>query len=121
MQKIMVVEDSPAMRGLIASVLSQITDVSIVEAENGYEALRRLPRERVDIIVLDINMPDINGLELLAFVRQNPVYCTTPVVVVTTEGADQDRQRALRLGANDYVTKPFEPADLLRIVGKYLS
>jgi two-component system chemotaxis response regulator CheY len=120
MRKIMVVEDSPAMRGLIASVLSQIQGVTIVEAENGYEALRRLPREAVDMIVMDINMPDINGLELLAFVRKNPSYTETPVVIVTTEGRDQDRQRALQLGANEYVTKPFEPADLVRIVGKYL-
>jgi len=121
MRKIMVVEDSAAMRGLIASVLSDIQDVSIVEAENGYEALRRLPREKVDLIVMDINMPDINGLELLGFIRKSPAYTATPVVIVTTEGREQDRARAMQLGANDYVTKPFEPTELVRVVGKYLT
>jgi len=116
MKKVMVVEDSPAMRGLIASILSQVDGLEVVEAENGYDALRRLPREAADLIIMDINMPDINGLELLSFVRKSPNYADVPVVIVTTEGSEQDRKRAQALGANAYVTKPFDPDDLLTTV-----
>ena len=86
------------MRGLIASILAQIEAVEIVEACGGYDALKRLPREQVDLIVMDINMPDINGLELLAFVRKNAAYAKTPVLIVTTEGGEEDRRRGHGLG-----------------------
>ena len=121
MAKLMIVEDSAAMRGLIAAVLSDLEDLEIIEVSNGFEALKRLPREQVDLIVMDINMPDINGLELLAFVRKNPAYEKTPVVMVTTEGREEDRNRGMALGANAYLTKPFEPAELLKISRKLLG
>ncbi|MEK7705948.1 MAG: response regulator [Myxococcota bacterium] len=121
MKKIMVVEDSPAMRGLIASILGQIEDIEVIEAENGYDALRRLPREAVDLIIMDINMPDINGLELLSFVRKSPSLAQTPVIIVTTEASEQDRKRAQALGANSYVTKPFKPEQLLAAAQQLLG
>ena len=121
MKKIMVVEDSPAMRGLIASILGQIEDIEVIEAENGYDALRRLPREAVDLIITDINMPDINGLELLSFVRKSPSLAQTPVIIVTTEASEQDRKRAQALGANSYVTKPFKPEQLLAAAQQLLG
>lgn len=121
MKKIMVVEDSPAMRGLIASILGQLEQVEVVEAENGYDALRRLPREAVDLIIMDINMPDINGLELLSFVRKNANLAAVPVIIVTTEASEQDRKRAQALGANSYVTKPFKPEQLLAVARDLLG
>lgn len=121
MVKVMVVEDSAAMRGLIASILSQIEDAEIIEVSGGFEALKRLPREAVDLIVVDINMPDINGLELLAFVRKSPSYAETPVLIVTTEGGEEDRKRGMALGANGYLVKPFEPDELLATARRLLS
>ncbi len=116
MRRLMVVEDSAAMRGLIASILGQLKDAEVIEATSGFDALRRLPREKVDLIVVDINMPDINGLELLSFVRKNPQHATTPVVIVTTEGSEEDRRRGMALGANAYLVKPFAPEALLAVV-----
>ncbi len=114
--KVMVVEDSAAMRGLIASVLGQITGCEVLEVSTGFEALRQLPRSAVDLIVTDINMPDINGLELLAFVRRSPALAKVPVLVVTSESSDRDKEKALALGANAYLVKPFDAEGLLDAV-----
>jgi two-component system chemotaxis response regulator CheY len=75
-----------------------------------------LPARRVDLIVTDINMPDINGLELISFVRANPNYRRIPVIIITTENSAEDRKRGLDLGARDYLVKPFGAADLRRAV-----
>ena len=118
--KVMVVEDSSAMRGLIASVLGQIEDCEVVEVSTGFEALRQLPRASVDLIVTDINMPDINGLELLSFVRRSPNLAHVPVLVVTSEGSERDKEKALALGANAYLVKPFAAESLLDAVRELL-
>jgi two-component system, chemotaxis family, chemotaxis protein CheY len=119
--KVLVVEDSSAMRGLIASVIDQIGGCEVVEVPSGYEALRRLPREGFDLVITDINMPDINGLELISFLRKNPAYQKTPVIIISTESSERDREKGLALGANAYVTKPFAPAELTATVKKLLS
>jgi two-component system chemotaxis response regulator CheY len=118
--KVMVVEDSSAMRGLIASVLGQIDGCEVVEVSTGFEALRQLPRASVDLIVTDINMPDINGLELLSFVRRSPNLQHVPVLVVTSEGSERDKEKALALGANAYLVKPFAAESLLDAVRELL-
>jgi len=121
MAKLMVVDDSGAMRNLIASILGDLDDVEIVEAASGFDALKRLTREHMNLLILDINMPGINGLELLSFVRKNPALAETRVLIVTTEASDEDRRRAMALGANDYVTKPFQPQELLATVRRLLE
>ncbi|MCK5689896.1 response regulator [Myxococcota bacterium] len=120
-KKVMVVEDSQAMRGLIASLVGDLDDVEVVEVASGYEALKVLPRESADLIVMDINMPDINGLELLSFVRKSPAFKNIPVVMVTTEASKEDRKRGMALGANAYLTKPFDPDDLQETVRSLLG
>jgi two-component system, chemotaxis family, chemotaxis protein CheY len=117
----LVVEDSAIMRGIIVSSLSNLQDVRAVEAPNGFEALRKLPQEKFDIILTDINMPDINGLELLSFLKNHPHYRTIPVVIISTEKSETDRKRGLELGADDYLTKPFEPGELENIIRKILN
>ena len=115
-QSILVVEDSATMRSLIASTLEGIgVPIKITDASSGFEALRQLPRERYDLIVTDINMPDINGLELVSFVKGNAAYRSIPLIIVSTGNSDHDREKALGLGADAYLVKPFEPDDLLRI------
>jgi len=121
MRKILVVEDSPVMRDLIGSLIDELGGFEITAVENGLQALRVLPSEKFDLIVTDINMPNINGLELLAFVKKNPNHVNTPVLVVTTEGAEKDREKGLALGANMYLVKPFERDELLAAVRKLLD
>ena len=116
MQRILIVEDSATMRSLLASSLEELEiPVKIVEAESGFEALRFLPRDDFDLIVTDINMPDINGLELVSFIRKNEKYSDIPLVIVSTEGSERDREKGLGLGADAYLVKPFDP-DMLRQV-----
>ena len=119
-KKILIAEDSPTMRSLIVSTIAAMGEYETVEAANGFEALRILPREKVDLIITDINMPDINGLELISFIRGNENYRTTPLLIISTEGSERDREKGLTLGANAYLVKPFAPQQLQELVRKYL-
>ena len=122
MQSVLVVEDSATMRSLIASTLEQVgVPLKIAEASSGFEALRLLPRESYDLIVTDINMPDINGLELVSFVKGNQAYRSIPLIIISTESSDRDREKGLSLGADAYLVKPFEPDDLLQIARDLLT
>lgn len=120
-KKILIAEDSPTMRSLIVSTIAAMGEFETVEAANGFEALRILPRDKVDLIITDINMPDINGLELVSFIRNNEIYRSTPLVIISTEGSDRDREKGLALGANAYLVKPFVPQQLQELIRKYLS
>ena len=110
--RVLVVEDSPAMRAFVRAALEEGGLADVTEAANGFEALRLLPRVRYDLVVTDINMPDIHGLELISFMRKSEQHKTTPVIIVSTEGAQRDRDRGISLGANAYLTKPFLPEQL---------
>jgi len=122
LQRILIVEDSATMRSLMASSLEDLDmPIKIVEAESGFEALRFLPREDFDLVVTDINMPDINGLELVSFIKSNDKYSSIPLVIVSTEGSDRDRDKGLGLGADAYLAKPFDPETLRQVVGDLLA
>jgi two-component system chemotaxis response regulator CheY len=120
-KRILVVEDSPMTRSLIISSLEEVGDFIIIEAENGFQALRKLPEVSPDLVITDINMPDINGLEVVRFVKQNENFKHIPVIIVTTEGRDVDKERGLRLGADRYLIKPFEPEKLQQFVQDLLD
>jgi len=120
-KKILIAEDSPSMRSLIVSTISALGDYEVVEAANGFEALRVLPREKVDLVITDINMPDINGLELVNFIKQNPNYQNTPLIIISTEGSDRDREKGLALGVDAYLVKPFSPEALQDLIRNYLG
>lgn len=120
-RKVLIVEDSGATRELLRAALETLGVVEVHMAVSGFEALKVLPRHRFELIITDINMPDINGLELINFVKKNPHYRDTPLFVVTTEGREQDRDRGLKLGANEYVVKPFVPEQLSELVRQYLK
>ena len=122
MQHILIVEDSATMRSLVASALEELDGpIRITEAASGFEALRALPRDRYDLIVTDINMPDINGLELVSFVKRNGAYAEIPLLIISTEGSERDQLRGLELGADAYLVKPFEPDDLRRAARELLA
>lgn len=120
MTSVLVVEDSKAIRSMLRVSLEE-AGFFVTEAGNGFEALKALPTRRFDLIVTDINMPDINGLELISFVRSNPAYNTIPLIIVSTEKSDEDKKRGLALGASHYVIKPFTREDLLEAVRKTLE
>jgi two-component system, chemotaxis family, chemotaxis protein CheY len=114
--KVLVVEDSSSMRAYLTTVLesgSEAYDLEIVEAASGFEALKTLPHHKFDAILTDINMPDINGLELVSFLKNHPVYKTIPIMVISTESTDEDRRRAAALGAEEYLVKPFQTGELM--------
>jgi len=121
MKNILIVEDSKAIRSMIRVSLEESGGFYAVEAGNGFEALKALPTRRFDLIITDINMPDINGLELIGFVKSNPAYRDIPLVIVSTEKTDEDVKRGLALGAAGYVVKPFSKADLMAAVGKVVG
>lgn len=119
--KILIIEDSPTMRQLIAFALKRLQGVRIVEASDGVDGLKKLSSDRFDLILTDINMPIMDGLKLVSLVRNDANYRSTPIVVITTEGAQEDRERALALGANDYITKPIQANRILDLARSLLN
>ena len=103
----LVVEDSPTMRQLISFSLKRFKNAKIIEAVDGVDALKKLSGpDRIDLILTDINMPVMDGLKLVSLVRQNAQLKNIPIIIITTEGAEEDRERGLALGANAYISKP---------------
>lgn len=118
----LIVEDSQATRRYITTCLESASgDLTFIEAANGFEALKILPRHEIALILTDVNMPDINGLEFIRYVRENPKHRKTPVIIISTEGHDRDRERGFRVGADAYLVKPFEPAALVDLVRRFLD
>lgn len=118
MKTILIVEDSATTRALIRAVIDETGDFETVEASSGFDALKLLPQQNYDLVITDINMPDINGLELISFIRNNPRYTHLPIVIVSTERSDEDKKRGIALGANAYVAKPFKSFELQEIIKK---
>lgn len=119
-KKILTVDDSNTVRKLVKFALNS-KGIQTIEAENGLEALETLKNESVDAIVLDINMPRMNGLEFLQKIKAEDAYARIPVVMLTTEGQDEDKEKAFALGAAKYVIKPFKPAQFVSIVEQVLQ
>jgi two-component system chemotaxis response regulator CheY len=117
---VLVVEDSPPMRKMIVFALSRVKTLSVVEADDGVDALRRLAATKFDLVITDINMPILDGLKLVKRLRADETYQHVPIIIITTEGAAEDRQRALALGANAYITKPIQAAQVLKVVREML-
>ncbi len=119
--KILVVEDSPTMRQLISFALKRLKDMMIVEAADGVEGLKKLNSDTFDLIITDINMPVMDGLKLISLVRRDVKYRNIPIMIITTEGGAEDRERALALGANAYVTKPIQAGNVMEIAKSLLG
>lgn len=95
--------------------------IEVVEASSGFEALRLLPRGPYDCVVTDVNMPDINGLELVRFIRDSDKHKECALVIISTDSRSVDRERGLKLGANDYLVKPFSAEELLAVTRRVLK
>src|ERR1044071_8013008 len=109
-KNILVVDDSPTMRRMVIASLRDLQEVSFDEASNGLEAIEHLALAPVGLVVLDLNMPDMHGLEVVKFVRQHHAYRTIPIIVLTTRGDNSSRAAAMTAGASVYLTKPFLPS-----------
>lgn len=117
----LVVDDSPTMRQLISFSLKRIPGCRIVEANDGVDALKKLAMEKFSLILTDINMPVMDGLKLVSMIRKDSEYKKIPIIIITTEGAEDVRNEGLALGANDYVAKPIKTGELLTAVNKLLG
>ena len=121
MPNILVVEDSPTMRQLIGFAMKRIAGSKVIEATDGVDALKKLSSEKIDLILADINMPVMDGLKLVSLVRGNPAYKDIPIIIITTEGAEEDKKRALAIGANAYLPKPIQTQELIKLVNGFIS
>jgi two-component system chemotaxis response regulator CheY len=118
--RVLVVDDSPTMRAFVVAALES-DGFEVTAAKSGFEALKILPGASFHLIVTDVNMPDINGLELVRFVRQSHIHKNTPLIIISTDGRDKDRDRGMGLGASAYLVKPFKPEALLELARKVMA
>lgn len=116
----LVVDDSATIRAFVKTTLEH-QGFEVTEAKSGFEALKILPKERFNLIVTDVNMPDINGLELVKYVRKEEAHRGTPLIIISTDGRERDRDRGMQLGATAYLVKPFKPEDLIGLVRRVLE
>lgn len=121
MKSILVIDDSPTMRRMVRACLRDIKDVTFVEAASGLEAIEHLALVSASLIILDLNMPDMHGLDVLRFIRSHAAYQAIPVIVLTTRGDEASRSAALDAGASAYLTKPFAPQVLAASVGEFVT
>ncbi len=121
MRRILVVDDSATMRRMVIASLTTIGDLVFEQAVSGLEAIEHLTVLPIDLVMLDLNMPDVHGLEVLRFIRGQPTLRDLPVVVLTTRGDEDSRLAALREGATLYLTKPFQPASIAAQVQPLLA
>ncbi|MBW1797087.1 MAG: response regulator [Deltaproteobacteria bacterium] len=120
---VLIVDDSSSMRAIIKKII-KVSGFSVGEflvAADGKEALKVLKDEWVDIVLTDINMPNMNGMELIAEMKKDELMRSIPVVMVTTEGSEKKRQEAMDLGASGYVKKPFLPEDIKRTLSSIMG
>jgi two-component system chemotaxis response regulator CheY len=120
-KRILVVEDSPTMRHLIAFALTRMSGVEILQAEEGVAALKCMTDRQVDLLITDINMPIMDGLKLVSMVRRDERHKHIPILVITTEGASEDRAQAMALGATAYLAKPVQGSVVMAKVRELLG
>ena len=121
MRTILVVDDSPTIRKMVRAALGGLQDVAFVEAGTGLQAIETLAMHPVRMVVLDLNMPDMHGLDVLKFLRSHSQYRALPVMVLTTRGDELSRERVMQAGATSYLTKPFSPSFLISSVRELLE
>jgi two-component system chemotaxis response regulator CheY len=119
--RVLIVEDSPTMRQLLRFALRRLPDVEVVEASDGMDGLRKVTSDVFDLALVDINMPVMDGLKLISMIRGEQRLAEMPIAVITSEGAQEDRDRAIALGANEYLTKPIQAHNVLRVAKSLLK
>ncbi len=118
--RILVADDSPMMRQFIILALQRVPGLQFEEVSDGVTALKMMAEEKFDLLITDLNMPLMSGTKLISLLRRDAAYQKLPIIIVTTEGSDLTRQKALQAGANEYITKPLQTAELVHIVRSLL-
>jgi two-component system, chemotaxis family, chemotaxis protein CheY len=121
MKRILIVDDSTTMRRMVAASLRKLSGVTLEEASTGLEAIERLSLFPASLMILDLNMPDMHGLDVLRFVRSQQSRRTFPIIILTTRSDSDSRTAAAQAGATVYMTKPFDPEEILAKVGELLG
>lgn len=122
LRKVLATDDSPLILQMYKLFFSRFKNCSLVTAANGLEALDKLGQEEgIDLILLDINMPVMNGLEFLERIRREPAYSGIPVIIISTEGKQEDVIRGINMGAKGYVRKPFQSSELDELISKVIG
>lgn len=121
MKRLLIVDDSKLMRDMVAACLRPLGSVGFEFAGSGLEAIERLALAAFDLMVLDLNMPDVGGIEVVEFVRAQDRLRALPILIVTTRGDDDSRTRVLEAGASGFLAKPFAPAEILDEVRRLLA
>ncbi|MEI7669488.1 MAG: response regulator [Pseudomonadota bacterium] len=116
-KKILAVDDSRTMREMVSFTL-KAAGYEIIEAEDGKAALSKLNGEKIDAVITDLNMPNMNGFELIRSLRANPLYKFTPILMLTTEADDGKKEEGKAAGATGWIVKPFNPDKLVDVVKK---
>ena len=119
-KSILVAEDSTIMRMFLVMNMRRMLRVNITEAENGRDAVTKLMNGKFDLLLTDMNMPEMGGAELVRFVR-NGLKSDMPIVIITTMGESKDRDLGMRLGANAYLTKPVDVKELIKTILNHLG
>ena len=121
MHRILIVDDSPTIRKMVRASLQGVESSECIEAGTGLEAIEQLAVSRIQLVVLDLNMPDMHGIDVLNFVRRQQQYRSLPIIVLTTRGDVPSREAAERAGATTYLTKPFSLQVLATTVRNLLT
>ncbi|PID58297.1 two-component system response regulator [candidate division KSB3 bacterium] len=115
-KNILIVDDSEMTRRLISTAIRRLEDIEYEEAKDGFEAIQKLPTNAFDMLFVDINMPNINGLELIDYCKQSEQYRQIPIVIISTEDSRRDQEKGLELGASAYLLKPIQLDQLLDVI-----
>jgi two-component system chemotaxis response regulator CheY len=119
---VLIVDDSPTFRTMVSFALKKISNFEKeIQAADGLEAMDALAKNHVDLVICDVNMPNMNGLEVVKQIKSDEKLKAIPVIMLTTEGKDDDRERAVKLGASSYLSKPFKPQDLKAEIDKLIG
>lgn len=121
LKRILIVDDSEMTRRLISTAVRGLGDIAYEEAKDGFEALQKLPTKRFDLLFVDINMPNINGLELIDYCKRSDQYQQIPIVIISTEDSQRDQEKGLELGASDYLLKPIQLDRLIEVIKKTIG
>jgi two-component system, chemotaxis family, chemotaxis protein CheY len=121
MKRILVIDDSPYSRQLVVASLSKTGEYELDGVASGVEAIKLLSTTKFDLIITDVNMPDINGLELVRFVKCNERLNQIPIIIISTDASTEDQERVLSLGATAYLIKPFTTEQLRQSIDQALN
>jgi two-component system chemotaxis response regulator CheY len=119
-KSIMIVDDAASMRGLVAMSLKN-AGYDVTQASDGKDAVTQLSGKKVDLVVTDLNMPNMNGIDLIKNLKANPKHKFTPIIMLTTESEDSKKQEGQRAGAKAWIVKPFKPETLVGVVKKIIG